>query len=252
VPITENIKPVTSDQVAVGGYYTGVPGWEFSLEAYYKFMNNVLEYKDGVGFIGNSTNWENNVAMGQGHAYGAELFVEKKTGATTGWLGYTLAWSNRVFPNGEINFGEVFPYRYDRRHNIDIVVNHKFNERWQINGTWTFASGGTLTVPERYIITTYPNDIRYEEVQSYVSHRNNYRLPASHRLNLGVTHTKQKKRGTAEWNFSVYNAYNRMNPNLVLSDYYREYKDGKYTNRLVMDKITILPIIPSISYTRSF
>jgi len=252
VPITENIKPVTSDQVAVGGYYTGVPGWEFSLEAYYKFMNNVLEYKDGVGFIGNSTNWENNVAMGQGHAYGAELFVEKKTGATTGWLGYTLAWSNRVFPNGEINFGEVFPYRYDRRHNIDIVVNHKFNEKWQINGTWTFASGGTLTVPERYIITTYPNDIRYEEVQSYVSHRNNYRLPPSHRLNLGVTHTKQKKRGTAEWNFSVYNAYNRMNPNLVLSDYYREYKDGKYTNRLVMDKITILPIIPSISYTRSF
>jgi len=266
VPITENIKPVTADQIAAGVYYTGLKGWEFSLEGYYKLMNNVLEYKDGVGFFGNSSNWQNCVAMGKGEAYGAELFVQKTQGKTTGWLGYTLAWSNRIFPNGEINGGRKYPYHYDRRHNVDLVVNHQFNERWSISGSWTFASGGAITVSERQTIMvnpTNPDGEVYDTINKvgYVSSRNNYRLPPSHHLNIGVNYLRQKRKGTAEWNLSIYNVYNRMNPNLVFSGFYEEIENGmnsdgswwhRPTGRYVMDKLTILPIIPSISWTRTF
>lgn len=103
VPITKNIRPVTADQYSLGLYYNGLPGWEFSVEGYWKDMHNVLEYKDGVSFMASSQSWEDNVVMGDGRAYGVEVFIQKTIGKTTGWLGYTLAKSDRVFSNGLIN-----------------------------------------------------------------------------------------------------------------------------------------------------
>ena len=256
VPITDKIKPVTSDQVSLGAYYNGIPGWEFSLEGYYKWMHNILEYSDGTSFFGNSANWQNNVEMGEGRARGVELFVEKKTGATTGWLGYTLAWSDRVFPNGVINGGEPFPYRYDRRHNLSLVMNHKFSKKLSLSATWTYASGGTMTIPERQTQVYYPNG--QVSTEDYSPSRNNYRLPPSHRLNLSLNHTKQKRHGEAVWSFGVYNAYNNMNPNFVFTDYESEYDDSPaqgqpaYRKKMNLTKITLLPIIPSISYTYKF
>ena len=255
VPITDKIKPVTSDQVSVGAYYSGIPGWEFSLEGYYKWMHNILEYSDGTSFFGNSANWQKNVEMGEGLARGVELFVEKKSGPTTGWLGYTLAWSDRVFPDGTINGGKPFPYRYDRRHNISLVVNHKFSEKLAASATWTFASGGTMTVPERQTQVVYPDGSTATE--DYSPSRNNYRLPPSHRLNLSLNHTRQKRHGQAVWSFGVYNAYNNMNPNFVFADYYGDYgkdDDGNkvFRKKQELTKITILPILPSISYTYKF
>ena len=256
VPITDKIKPVTSDQVSLGAYYNGIPGWEFSLEGYYKWMHNILEYSDGTSFFGNSANWQNNVEMGEGRARGVELFVEKKTGATTGWLGYTLAWSDRVFPNGVINGGEPFPYRYDRRHNLSLVMNHKFSKKLSLSATWTYASGGTMTIPERQTQVYYPNG--QVSTEDYSPSRNNYRLPPSHRLNLSLNHTKQKRHGQAVWSFGLYNAYNNMNPNFVFTDYESEYDDSPaqgqpaYRKKMNLTKITLLPIIPSISYTYKF
>ena len=258
VPITDKIKPVTSDQVSIGAYYSGVPGWEFSLEGYYKWMHNILEYSDGTSFFGNSANWQKNVEMGEGLARGVELFVEKKDGPTTGWLGYTLAWSDRVFPDGTINGGAPFPYRYDRRHNISLVVNHQFNKKLALSATWTYASGGTMTVPERQTQVVYPDGT--VETEDYSPSRNNYRLPPSHRLNLSLNHTKQKRHGQAVWSFGVYNAYNNMNPNFVISDYEGWYDDNMLTpggrptwkRKQTLTKITILPIMPSISYTYKF
>ena len=256
VPITDKIKPVTSDQVSLGAYYSGIPGWEFSLEGYYKWMHNILEYSDGTSFFGNSANWQNNVEMGEGLARGVELFVEKKTGATTGWLGYTLAWSDRVFPDGVINGGDPFPYRYDRRHNLSLVVNHKFSEKLSLSATWTYASGGTMTIPERQTQVYYPDG--RVSTEDYSPSRNNYRLPPSHRLNLSLNHTKQKRHGEAVWSFGVYNAYNNMNPNFVFTDYESEYDSSPapgqpaYRKKMELTKITLLPIIPSISYTYKF
>ena len=125
-----------SHQYSLGGYYTGIEGWEFSVEGYYKDMYNVLEYKEGVSFFGSSAGWENKVEMGKGRSAGIEFMAQKTLGRTTGWLSYTLSKSDRQFAKGGINNGERFPYKYDRRHNINLTINHKFNERIDIGASW--------------------------------------------------------------------------------------------------------------------
>ena len=252
VPITKNIRPVTADQYSLGLYYNGLPGWEFSVEGYWKDMHNVLEYKDGVSFMASSQSWEDNVVMGDGRAYGVEVFIQKTIGKTTGWLGYTLAKSDRVFSNGLINNGERYPYRYDRRHNISLVVNQQLGKKWDLSAVWTFATGGTTTIPERESIVMLP-DGTFTQID-YAPHRNNYRLPPSHRLNIGVNYHKRLRRGESIWNFGVYNAYNRLNPNFV---YYKADTKGNsesslYTRKAKLKSVTILPIIPSFSYTYNF
>lgn len=252
VPITRNIKPVTADQYSLGLYYNGLPGWEFSVEGYWKDMHNVLEYKDGVTFMASSQSWEDNVVMGDGRAYGVEVFIQKTIGKTTGWLGYTLAKSDRVFSNGLINNGERYPYRYDRRHNISLVVNQRLGKKWDLSAVWTFATGGTTTIPERESIVMLP-DGTFTQID-YAPHRNNYRLPPSHRLNIGVNYHKRLRRGESIWNFGVYNAYNRLNPNFVYykADTRGDSKSSLYTRKTKLKSVTILPIIPSFSYTYNF
>jgi hypothetical protein len=252
VPITKDIRPVTSDQFSAGVYYDKIKGWEFSIEGYLKKMNNILEYKDGTLMLGTSDGWENRVEMGEGTARGIEFLVQKTAGKTTGWFAYTLAKSDRIFPDGSINNGERFPYKYDRRHSIDISVDHRFNKTWGIDGAWSFATGGTTTVPVRQVAVLHPDG--YIVDAQYVDHRNNFRIPPSHRLNLGASYHKERRRGETVWNLSVYNVYNQMNPNFVFMDYGPDYdKNGnRIGTSLKMKKITILPILPSISWTRNF
>ena len=138
VPVTKNIRPMRSYQYAVGGYYTGVKGWEFSLESYYKDMHNVLEYQDGATFFGSSGGWQEKVEMGRGRSFGLEVLAQKTIGKTTGWLGYTIAKSDRQFKNGTVNNGGRFPYKYDRRHNINLCVNHTFSKQTDIGIPWNF------------------------------------------------------------------------------------------------------------------
>ena len=259
VPITKNIKPVTSDQVSAGVYFDGLPGWEFSLEGYWKHIDNLLEYKDGTIVLGNSMGWEDKVEMGQGRAMGLEVLVQKTTGKLTGWVAYTLAKSDRIFPDGSINLGRRFPYKYDRRHNFNINISYKWGKHVELNAAWIFASGGTTTIPLRRTVVLAPDFIynpdgngRSQVLQAadFVEERNNYRLPPSHRLNVGVNFLA----GT-HWifNVSVYNLYNNMNPNLVYVDYETaKASDGSYYTQPVMQKVTILPIMPSVSITFKF
>jgi len=256
VPITKDIAPETADQYSLGFYYSGLRGWEFSLEGYWKKMNNVLEYKDGVSFLFNSDGWENKVETGRGRAMGLELFIEKTMGKTTGWLGYTLSRSDRVFPT--VNAGRWFPYRYDRRHQVNLVVNHRFNEKFDFSATWNYASGGTTTLPERSVVMVNPSGELF--LEEYVPSRNNYRLPASHTLNLGFNFHRKHRRGEGIWNLSIYNVYNRMNPNFVVRDtdsYMSSFvdesgSDSQYIVKSKLVKLTLLPIFPSVGYTRSF
>lgn len=248
VPITRNIAPEVSSQYSLGLYYGGIRGWEFSLEAYFKDMDNVVEYKDGVSFFLNSVGWENKVETGRGRAMGIELFVEKTMGKTTGWLGYTLSKSDRIFPT--INAGKSFPFRYDRRHNINLVLNHRFSKKFDMSTTWTYASGGVTTLGERTVAMSSPTGEVYEA--EYVPSRNNFRLPASHTLNLGFNLHKPHYRGESVWNLSIYNAYNHMNPNFVVKDTDSFFRGDEYVMRAKLVKLTILPIFPSIGYTRSF
>ena len=268
VPITKNVRPMYANQYSVGGYYAGVPGWEFSIEGYYKQMKHILEYQDGVSFFGTSTNWEEKVETGEGRSLGVEIMAQKTLGKTTGWLAYTLSKTDHRFKNGTVNQGEWFPYKYDRRHNISLCLNHKFNNRIDIGASWIFNTGGCITVPERETIIIRPDGST--EVGTYIPRRNNYRLPANHRLNLGVNFNKKTKHGTRTWNISVYNVYNAMNPNLVYSKWQKGYNlNDEYYNTIyqgnanqsgsvkkeakgVIKKLTILPCIPSVTYTYRF
>lgn len=263
VPVTSKVKPMQARQYSLGSYYTGLPGWEFSIEGYYKQMRNVLEYKEGVSFLGSSSGWENKVEMGKGRSMGLEFMVQKTTGKTTGWIAYTLAKSDRKFAPRGINNGIRFPYKYDRRHNISVVVNHKFNSRIDIGASWIFATGGTATIAEEMTAVIRPGEdfVRQED---YIEHRNNYRLPASHRLNIGVNFNKKTKHGMRTWNISLYNAYNAMNPTFVYSNSGGGYATYNYnpgsgrvhtqyipSNRKIT-KLTLLPCIPSVTYTYKF
>ena len=253
VPITKDIKPVTSDQYSAGVYYDGIKGWEFSIEGYYKSMHNILEYKDGTVMIATNTGWETKVEMGNGRAMGLEFFVQKTAGPLTGWIAYTLAKSDRQFPDGSINLGERFPYKYDRRHNFNINANWQVTPRIDLSATFVFATGGTTTLPVRQTAILAP-DSDWVQNADFVEHRNNYRLPSSHHLNIGANFHKKKRHGERIWTVGVYNVYNQMNPNLVLLHYETKRKtpESEPETNLVMEKVTILPIVPSVSYTYQF
>ncbi len=250
VPITRNIKPVTSDQFSLGAYYDGLKGWEFSIEGYWKKLHNILEYKDGTFVLGSSGGWESKVTMGEGRSVGMEFFIQKTLGKLTGWAAYTLAKTDRHFPDGSINNGRRFPYKYDRRHNFNINLTWEVTKKIDINATWSYLSGSMTTIPEDKTVIMNPN-YGSVEVADYVTTRNNYRLPPSHRLNLGFNFHRFNKKGWGEtiWNISIYNVYNQMNPNFAfLSTEWT--RDGKI--KYYMEKVTILPILPSISYTFKF
>lgn len=268
VPVTSKVRPMQAHQFSLGGYYSGLPGWQFSIEGYYKNMRNVLEYKDGVSFLGSSAGWEDKVEMGHGRSMGLEWMIEKTLGKTTGWLAYTLAKSDRKFAKGGVNNGERFPYKYDRRHNIGLSVTHKFSERIDVGATWTFATGGTTTIPEEVTGLIHPSTgagnglgMEFHPVGSgdsfvtendYVERRNNYRLPSSHRLNIGINFNKKTKHGLRTWNISLYNAYNAMSPTFVYRST-KETSNGHITTlEPVIKKLTILPCIPSVTYTYKF
>lgn len=253
VPITKDIKPVTSDQFSTGVYFDGIKGWEFSIEGYYKSMHNILEYKDGTVMIATNTGWETKVEMGEGRAMGLEFFIQKTAGKATGWLAYTLAKSDRQFPNGTINLGERFPYKYDRRHNFNINVNYQVTPTVDLSGTFVFATGGTTTLPVRQTAILAPGS-GYVQSADYVEHRNNYRLPASHHLNVGANFHKKKRHGERIWTLGIYNVYRQLNPNLVFLHYEttRKTPESEPETHLVMEKVTILPFVPSVSYTYQF
>ena len=260
VPITKNIKPVTADHYSLGAYYDGLPGWEFSVEGYWKEMYNLMEYKEGTQFAYSASGWEPLVEMGRGRAMGLEFFVQKTSGKTTGWVSYTLSKSIRWFPDGTINQGNPFPYKYDRPHAFNVTLNHKFSEKVDVSLSWVFTSGSTMTIPLRYTTTVTPPRPGYNlepEAQEayYVKSRNNYRLPPSHRLNLGVNLRHRTRRGNeAVWNFSIYNAYNAMNPNFIFYGDVMEADDVEIDDpeAIPLGKLTILPILPAFSYTYNF
>lgn len=264
VPATPNIKPMQAHQFSIGGYYTGIKGMEFSVEAYYKNMYNVLEYKDGASFLGSSQNWESKVEMGRGRAMGIEFMAQKKLGRTTGWLAYTLAKSDRKFDKEGINNGKRFPYRYDRRHHLNLVVNHKFSNKIDVGVSWEFYTGGTTTIAEEQTAIIRPDGINSGSISmvdktlenmssaNYIESRNNYRMPSSHRLNIGVNFNKKTKRGIRTWNISVYNVYNAMNPTFIYRATKTEENSSGEKEKAVLKKVTILPFIPSVSYTYRF
>lgn len=244
VPATEKILPQNSQQVAAGFAKSFSKGISLSVEGYYKWMENLIEYTDGATWLNTSDDWQEKVEIGKGWSYGGEIFVEKKLGSTTGWVGYTLSWTERQFRN--INFGEKYPYKYDRRHDISVVLNHKFTKRFDMSLTWVYGTGNAITLP---VVRAYsfpnPYDWYTSEVE-YFDKKNDYRMAAYHRLDYSANYNFMIKAVQTTINFSVYNAYSRRNP-----FFYYFGTDWRTGNRALF-RVSLFPIIPSLSVNFKF
>lgn len=266
VPVTKRIQPMRSQQVSVGVFYNLLNMFDLSVEAYYKNMDNLIEYKDGSSFFGSSTGWEDKVDIGRGWAYGIEFLAQKTVGKTTGWIGYTWSKTERLFnrPGQELNNGLVFPAKYDRTHDFSVVISHKFSDRFDIAANWVYSTGnaGTLALQNysgtTIVGTTNSNNPTFSTQNfaslPYISARNNFRYEPTHRLDIGVNFHKKLKHGTRTWNISLYNAYNQLNPFLttVKTNSVFDSTTGTYSQEKQLTQISLFPIIPSVSYAYKF
>lgn len=248
VSSTENIAPQRSEQVALGvARNLKQNRYEVSVEGYYKRMNNLITYRDGASYLyQNGENWESKVVDGNGDSYGVELFVNKKAGKLSGWLGYTLSFTNHWFD--EINRGRPFPFKYDRRHDISLLVNYALPRNLMLSLTFVYNTGYAITLPTaRYQGVKPPNweyAPYYEEVfddRTLSSQRNNFRTPAYHSMDISYQKQKETKRKHQKsWIFSLYNAYSRLNPYFI------------YEAKGKLKQYSLFPIIPSVTFRLEF
>ncbi len=253
MPATVNVPPSHARQVALGLAQT-LPGgtWDWTLEAYYKHMKGLISYKPGASFAENvGGNWENNVAKnGTGQSYGLELLLRKRKGKWTGWASYTYSKSMRRFDL--INGGKSYPFKYDRRHALNLVGQIRLKPGVLLSGLWTYGTGypvtlpiGQFTTPDLFngqFNTFYYN---YDTYYIYTS-KNSFRMRAYHRLDLSISFTKQKKYGARTWTVGIYNLYNRKNP-----FYYFVGWDDR-TEQWGVIQVSMFPVLPSVSYTYKF
>ncbi len=250
VPSTGRVRPMFSRQGSLGVSKTSRHRmYAASFEAYYKTMDHVIEYSEYVSpFNGAGRDWDEQVSIGKGRSYGGEILLEKKKGTTRGWIGYTLAWSDRTFPN--VNNGKSFPYKYDRRHDLEVVLTQRLGKRWELSATWEFTTGIPLTLPTgsyEGVGDASPYDPpENDPILDHIGNRNEYRTASMHRLDVSATYSKKKKLWTKSWIFSLYNAYNKRNPY-----YYYMVTDTEKQERYLAE-ISILPILPSVTYAIKF
>lgn len=243
VPATKLIKPQQSYQVAAGvAKSLNKNMYEISLEGYYKEMKNIIDYLDGANFIGGANDWEKKVAQGRGWSYGMEFLMQKKKGKYTGWIGYTLSWTNRQF--AQINEGKPYPYKYDRRHDISFVNIYKISNKMDIAATFVYGTGNAISLPlQSYVAANVPG--AFTQDAQYFGSKNNYRMAPYHRLDVSVNRHKKKKWGMVTWSAGVYNLYSRQNPYFL---YFRNTPTGR--KQLV--QVSLFPLIPSVSWSFKF
>lgn len=239
VPSTFRVKPQIGWQYAAG-YFRNFKNnmFETSLELYYKTMQNQIEYREG--YTASFNDVEEDFVFGKGWAYGAELFVNKVKGKLTGWVGYTLSWTWRKF--AQLNDGNKYPSRYDRRHDLSIVGMYELNKRWKFSSIFVFGTGNAISLPERLYFMEGILTQEYSRI-------NAYRMAPYHRLDLSATYTpsqnKNKKYKTS-WVFSVYNVYSRLNPYFY---YFQQGGNIQGVNSVsvVAKKVALFPVLPAVT-----
>ncbi len=262
VPATDRIKPQQSQQVALGlakDLKIKEAAFMVSLEGYYKKSRNIIGYKDGASFLNidptqSSTEftYEDIVTSGNAESYGAEFFFQKKFGKLTGWIGYTLSWTWLQFD--ELNFGNRFPARYDRRHDLSVVGIYKLSDHITLSATWVYGTGNAITLPlssyQAQVQNSHPASGSQVFGNSYTVNdygdKNSFRMAPYHRFDIAIQFHKQKKKYERTFELGVYNAYNRHNPFF----YYTEFDSA--TNQTKLKQVSLFPIIPSVSWTWKF
>lgn len=244
VPSTYRVKPQVSWLYAAGLFKNFKNNmYETSLEVYYKGMQNQIEYEEGYTPT-TLEDTENFFTFGKGWSYGSELFINKLRGRLTGWIGYTLSWTWRRFPN--LNEGLKYPAKYDRRHDLSIVGIYNLNDRWKLSANFVYGTGNATTLPQRFYLMGGILSQEYSRI-------NAYRLPAYHRLDVSAVYTpvrNQKRKWKTEWVFSIYNLYSRQNPYFIYFD-----QEGNPVNgdlKVQAKKVSIFPIIPSVTWNFKF
>jgi hypothetical protein len=240
VPSTYKVKPQISMLYAAGLFKNFKNNmFETSIEFYFKDMKNQIEYKEG--YTPNTIDdTENSFVFGHGWSYGSELFINKVKGRLTGWIGYTLSWSLRKFPN--LNDGNKFPSKYDRRNDLSLVGMYKLNNKWKFSATFVYGTGNATTLPQRFYFVSGFLTQEYSAI-------NQYRLPSYHRLDLSAIYTPTKndrRKLKSEFVFSIFNAYSRKNPYFIYFNQRNNPVDGSQI--IQAKKVSIFPIIPSVTW----
>ncbi|MEJ8756001.1 TonB-dependent receptor [Pontibacter sp. H259] len=263
VPTTDRVAPQKSQQVAVGiaKDFTD-KDIALTIEGYYKKSDNIIGYKVGASFLmmedpesADEVSWEDNITTGQAWSYGVEFLLQKKVGRFSGWAGYTLSWTQMQFDS--LNFGKKFYARYDRRHDISLVGIYELSENITLSGTWVYGTGNAITMPTGSYWDSPGKPSKYKvDWYSYNQHtatdygdKNSSRMAAYHRMDVGFQFHKKKKWGERTWELSFYNAYSRKNPFFY---YIEEDYVSENERRAKLKKVSLFPIIPSVSYGFKF
>ncbi|MFT0261432.1 TonB-dependent receptor [Bacteroides faecis] len=237
VPANEKLKPEIMRQFTAGYEWNQSDrNYTFSLEAFYRKTDHIIDFKDDVNLFMNNT-IEKEVEQGESESYGVEFYLSKNRGALTGWASYTLSHARNRLAN--IRDTEYRPV-YDRPHNLKLFLNYNINKRWSLSSTFSYSSGMNLTLPVG----------KYElhgAVLYIYSSRNGYRAPAFHQLDLSGTYRMRKGTLTC----SIINLYGRKN---VFSIYAGRGGEEYYKPMDIAQtyKIYLYGIVPSITYSFEF
>lgn len=254
VPVTKKIPPGAADHfsIALDNSFIHL---DWSVEVFYKRSQNLADYRSGGSFLFSfENNWEDLIETGgKGEGYGAELFLKRSKGKWNGWLGYSLSWHNQKFD--AFNQGNWYPFKYDRRHELELNCNYSFGEQKnkQLAFSWIFQSGIAITTPVAYYLNAN------EELVPLYTEKNNNRAPNYHRLDISYATSKTSKKGNLRtWNFGLYNAYNRKNPffisfkNYPIHENPTDFQSPVIGQNNFTEQGTFLPILPYISYEINF
>lgn len=243
VPSTFRVKPQLSWQYSAG-YFRNFHNNEFetSVEVYYKDMRHQIEYREG--YTPSLNDPEEEFVFGRGWSYGSEFFINKVRGRLTGWIGYTLSWTWRKFP--DLNGGEKYPAKYDRRHDLSVVGTYDYNKKWKFSAVFVYGTGNATSLPEQFY---FINGVLTQEY----SRINQYRLAPYHRLDLSATLTPTRikpKKTQGYWVFSLYNVYSRKNPYFI----YFNQSGTPYNGSLKIEarQVSLFPLLPSVTWNFKF
>lgn len=252
IPVTDKILPEHAYHYAIGAKWQWRQGFDIGVEAYYKDYKNLLAYGESSGYSTYTNLWETQLAYGDGYSKGIELLVHKKTGKLTGWIGYSLTKS--IYHFDLLNDGMEFPGTNDRRHQVGLFGNYKFNKRVDLSATWSYGTGSAVTLPsQKYYNPTLPSQgsIESDTYSEYISNINGYRMPSFHRLDMGVNFKKSIKLGERIWSFGVYNVYGKQNAFSVYFSTDMDENTGVENRKL--KQLSIFPVpLPYVRYTLKF
>lgn len=273
VPSTDRIRPQKTWQLASGFAYDWLDkDIEISLEGYYKKSDDIIGYREGASFLliddpsqADDFSWQDNITHGEAWAYGIELLIQKKYGRVSGWVGYTLSWITHRF--NALNFGESFPARYDRRHDLSLVGIYEVSPQITFSATWVYATGNVFDLGTgRFPVMAHPvnQDVRQPQntwwnTANVYDKKNSFRAASYHRLDVGIQFHKEMTLFGSQVHRTIelgaYNAYSRKNPFFYYWQSRHPHEVGEGENGRELRKlmqVSVFPLIPSISFNYKF